>query len=415
MSTVLHHSKALSRKGKTNKQLIEEISHLKSHITTLETSGMESPRKRFHRTYRKNVEEDLRAAKEMAENTLKLKDKFLELVAHDLLAPFISMRGLLNILHDNGSSNFSESQKQTLRVVMGSCENLGAMIEELLKISRVKTGSLQLNSRFFDGYVLPLKAINDLSYLAAKKGIVIENKMSIGTRLFADPVLLGEVIRNLLSNAIKFCHKGGVITFFTPEENCATIAIKDTGIGISKADMENLFKHEVKTSTLGTGGERGTGLGLPLSYDIMEAHGGKLEVESSNGHGSTFYVKLPFLKPTVLLVDDDNLILSLLKNILADLDIDIMEARNGEQALAAIEKKKPHIVISDVKMPIMGGFDFLEKIKGDKNTESIPVIMITADSDMRTRQKAIHLGADDFSTKPMKPHDFIPRVRKYIG
>tara|TARA_Y100000294_G_scaffold170025_1_gene181851 strand:- start:504 stop:1199 length:696 start_codon:yes stop_codon:yes gene_type:complete len=226
--------------------------------------------------------------------------------------------------------------------------------------------------------------------------------------------LFGEVIQNLLSNAIKFCKKGDTIKAFSVKNEGTDIAVSDTGVGIDDWLLNKVFKHEEKTSTIGTGGEKGIGLGLPFCYDIVKAHGGSLAFESVKGKGTTFYAKLPTVRPSILVVDDDLSMRKLLIKKLQSVEANIVEAENGEIALKIIENEEPHLILLDIVMPGIDGFEVLERIRNQIELRSLPVIVITSDNNTETRNRAFHLGANDFITKPIKAEDLIPRVRKFV-
>ncbi|MBI5179162.1 MAG: hybrid sensor histidine kinase/response regulator [Nitrospinae bacterium] len=250
--------------------------------------------------------------------------------------------------------------------------------------------------------------------MAEKKNIAIVNTVPPGTRLYADPSLYGEVLQNLLSNAVKFTREGGTVTLFIPPGEPATLAVRDTGTGITPPLLPKLFRYEEKTSTFGTAGEPGTGLGLPLSHEIIQAHGGSIRVESAAGSGSTFYVAIPPVRPVLLIVEDEGAVRYLMKEYLREADLEIVEAENGRQALATLAEREVHLLLTDLKMPVMDGFELLEAVKKNPKTTRVPVIVITSSSDQKTRQKAFNLGADDYVTKPLNPEDLIPRVRKIL-
>jgi signal transduction histidine kinase len=159
----------------------------------------------------------------------------------------------------------------------------------------LQTGRLKPERKQFDVAMIVIDCIESVMPLANKKEIRIINKIPAATMLFGDPYLIGEVIKNLLGNSIKFCGSDDEITLYIPSGESCTLAVKDSGHGIKESVIKDLFKHDVKTSGIGTAGEWGTGLGLPLSNDIIKAHGGELTVESVLGEGSVFYLKL--LKP----------------------------------------------------------------------------------------------------------------------
>ncbi len=189
----------------------------------------------------------------------------------------------------------------------------------------------------------------------------------------------------------------------------------DTGIGIKDKRLKTLFNYEERTSTVGTSGESGTGFGLPLARDIMKAHGGGLHVESTYSEGSTFYVRLPHVRPNVLIVDDEQIIIDTLKNLLKATDVECLEAVNGNMGQEIAKQKLPHLILLDIFMPDMDGLELLEYIKSNPITRKIPVIVITGDPKIETRDKVFELGADDFITKPFNIEDLIPRVRRFVG
>ncbi len=244
-------------------------------------------------TEKKRAEEELRKAKEKAEDATRLKDKFVALVVHDLRSPLTSLLMSLELIVIDKETPISPRHKEILNIGLRSGRNMAGIIKELLDINRLQTGRMTPDITHVDVYDLAQSMVEDNRHLAEKKGISIVNEVPPNTRFYADSVLYSQVILNLVSNAIKFCKRGDRITLFVPEGTSATLAVMDTGVGISKNILPDIFRHEVKTSTIGTSGEAGTGLGLPLSHEIMRAHGGSLWVESAEGNGSAFYAHLP--------------------------------------------------------------------------------------------------------------------------
>lgn len=366
-------------------------------------------------TRRQATETALRLAKEEAERATQLKDQFVSLVAHDLRGPFTTILGFLNLLDNDKKHPLSKKQKGFLRWVLDSSEKMVQMIDEILNISRLKTGKITPLFRFSNAHFLCETLIENIMPLAEKKGITLQNSVPDNCRIYSDPDLFGEVMRNLLSNAVKFCKNGDQITLLCPDNEPSTLMVKDTGVGISEKRALKLFKLEEKTSTTGTGGEHGTGFGLPFSMDLMKAHGGHLSVESTEGKGSIFYASLPEVIPQVLLVDDDVGFRLLLRNNLKKERVTIFEAENGIRALALLEERSFHLIIGDIQMPGMDGLEFLKELRSKPETKSITTILITGDKSISIREKAFQLGADDFITKPFDYADFLPRVRRFLG
>ncbi len=244
-------------------------------------------------TRRKQSEKELRQARDEAEKSTKLKDDFVSLVAHDLRAPFNSILGMLRLLQSDKSQPMSDRQSVVIKRVLANGENMVNMIDKLLDISRLQAGKIIPRKTRVDAHVVVAASVASLNYIASEKGIRLINNVPFGSEVIADADMLGEVVKNLVSNAIKFCNKDDTITIFIPTGKPATIAVKDTGPGIADDLLDNLFRHDIKTSTIGTDGEFGTGLGLPLSRDIMKAHGGDLIVETGPDKGSVFFAELP--------------------------------------------------------------------------------------------------------------------------
>ncbi|MBI5186565.1 MAG: response regulator [Nitrospinae bacterium] len=365
-------------------------------------------------TQLKQIQENLTVEKNKAEDATKLKDKFISLVAHDLKSPFTAIMGFLQIILNDSARPLHEEHREKFHRILASGKNMLHMIDELLKLSRFQTGILSPVRHFMDARVPIAFSMSSLHYLADKKGIELVNDVPKGTRIYADMDLFPGVIQNLLSNAIKFCRKDDKVTVFVPPGQSDTIAVKDTGTGIPGKFLPDLFKSDAKTSAIGTAGEKGTGLGLPMCHDIVAAHGGSIRVESEEGVGSVFYVQLPCIKPCILIVDDEPVIRELFKKHLSSMDVEIREAENGRDALAVLEKFEPHLIIADLMMPVMDGFELIERLRDLPKAKSTPIIVITNDALSETREKAFRLGADDFVGKAVAVEDLISRVKKYI-
>jgi PAS domain S-box-containing protein len=365
-------------------------------------------------TERKRVEEELIKAKEEAEKATKLKDQFMSLMAHDIKSPIICIAGFLKLVFKDEKHPVHPKHKKVLERVVESCIILENMVNELLELERLQTGNIALKFSFFDGRKVAATAFDKLSHQASEKGIELINDVPEGTRLYADLHLFEQVLLNLVSNAIKFCKEDDRIIFFIPADQRTTLALRDTGTGIDGSILPDLFRHEIKTSTYGNKGEKGTGLGLPHSHDIMKAHGGALAVESKPGEGSTFFARLTHVRPLVLVVDDESDIRWLIKNAIQSMDVDFMEAGNGKEAMEGMEHGTPHLIITDLRMDDMNGFDFIENIKKKTKASNIPIIVLTSDKDIKTRNKVFNMGADDFVTKPISMEDLLPRVRRFL-
>ncbi len=365
-------------------------------------------------TERKHAEEELRKAKENAEEATLLKDKFVSLVSHDLRGPLATMIGFLKLTADDVDAHVSTNTLKRINIAIDSAKRMNDLIEELLSISRLKTGKIQPKLRFLDVNYLVLKVISAFAPMAESKRIILKNDIPDKYRLFADPTLFYQVLQNLVGNAVKFCRAGDHIRIFIPDGKPSTVAVSDSGIGIEPSRATRLFNYEEKTSTTGTAGESGTGLGLPLSRDIILAHGGNLLLESEPGKGATFYAILPDVRPLLLLVEDDAKSTKTIIDMLAPLDVTVITAANGKEGLDIARTQHPHIILSDLIMPVMDGYTFIRELKLDELTRETPVIVLTS-AGLEEREKAFRLGADDFVIKPASDDDLLPRIRRFIS
>ncbi len=364
---------------------------------------------------RKEREMELQKAKNQAEEATKLKDKFVSLVAHDLKSPFTSILGFLRLIHDDQENPLCPKHKELLKRSMLSGNRLVSMIEELLKIGRFRTGKITLQPRFINGNSFTKFVIEQMALMPQEKGIKLINEVPEKMRLFADFHLLHEVFANLLGNAVKFSDTGDKIKVFVPEGRETTIAVQDYGTGISEKAMPNLFRQDIHTTTKGTRGERGSGLGLPYCKEIVSTHGGEITVESTVGKGSTFYVQLPMVKPKVLIVDDEPPLRSLIKAFIEDINVECIEAENGKMAMDMVEQFAPNLVITDLFMPEVDGFKLIDHIRKSSKSPTVPIIAITTDQEMEARNKAFRIGASDFVIKPLAMEDLNPRVQRFVG
>lgn len=366
-----------------------------------------------------NAEAELKRAKERAEEETLLRDKFVSLVSHDLRSPLASVMALMRLIESSlggqGDASSKQTQMDMLKKAINSCGDLIKMIDQLLSISRLKMGSMKPISSFQDARGLAQAAIANMSFHAGSKKITLRNEVSEGVRLYVDRQLTVEVLHNLISNAIKFSHASSTITIFSPEGKPGGIAVRDEGTGIKPNLAPNLFRHDVKTTSVGTSGERGAGLGLPLCKDMMDAHGGSIRVETKEGEGSVFYLEFPQARPLMMVVYDNEEMRHAIKSILTSLDADVIEAENGSAAMASLKTAEPHLIVTDINMPVMDGFALLKNVRNNSRIGKTPVIVVTSDMAAETRDKAIRMGADDFFTTPVDPRDFLPRVSRLVG
>ncbi|MBI5636900.1 MAG: response regulator [Nitrospinae bacterium] len=363
--------------------------------------------------------EEHRKAREEAENATRLKDKFVSLVTHDLKSPLSSLTLGLETLH-NGDA-LSPGDRSFVGKMATHSRELLNLTERLLDLSRLQAGRIIPQKRFINCRGFANAQIGLYKTMAAQKEIAIVNDLPDTMKVYADPDLFGECVKNVLSNAVKFCDKGDTITFFNPSDMPSTIAVKDNGPGIAPEKMPSLFAAEMKMRSLGTAGEKGTGIGLPHTKELMEAHGGTITVESEPGKGSTFFLAFPpSFNVTVLVVDDQEVVRAAIKEHCAGIFPGILEAGNGAEALEIIRNVVPHLIITDINMPVMDGLKFIQQVRNGGLARRVPIIAMTSDESWPTpngmdiRSYCLHIGADDFVNKPVAANDLAPRVNRLL-
>jgi len=246
-------------------------------------------------TERKHAEEEIKLKNEQLLKLNTEKDKFFSIIAHDLRGPFSGFLGLTQVMAEELHS-LTIDQIQVFSVQMkDSASNLYHLLENLLHWSRMQQGLVPFEPKEMELSPIVNVSIDILLESAKNKGIEITSDIPNKTEVFADENMLQTIIRNLVSNAVKFTPKGGFIRVSAKatEDKNIEISIKDTGIGMNQAMVDNLFRLDVRTSRKGTEGEPSTGLGLLLCLEFIKKHGGKIWVESTEGVGSAFYFTIP--------------------------------------------------------------------------------------------------------------------------
>ncbi len=238
-----------------------------------------------------------KAAEEKLIELNSTKDKFFSILAHDLKNPLGSFYSVAELLNDEYDNIPESSKKQYLGIIRDSARQLNSLLENLLTWSRSQRGLISFNPTVFDIYSLADNSIQILQLSASAKRITLLNNVPKDIFVNADMNLVNTIIRNLMSNAIKFTDNGGEIsvTAIDSTSGYVAVAVKDSGIGISKDTIKDLFKIDKSVSTLGTNGESGTGLGLILCREFVEMHNGRIWAESELNVGTTFYFTLPKL------------------------------------------------------------------------------------------------------------------------
>jgi CheY-like chemotaxis protein len=299
-----------------------------------------------------------------------------------------------------------------LSKAVAAAVNTKKLMGKVLGFYRLKIGDLSPSPRFFDAADLAELVIKTFEVEAERRNVKLKNEIPPETDLYADPVLIGYVLHNLASNAVKACDESGMVIMYVPEGESASIAVSDTGKGMEPDTIGRLF--EFRQPESGAVADPGPHLELFLSRELMALHKGLLTCRTKHGEGSVFTARLPHMKPRVLLVEDDKSTRELYRLYLEKKKVEIFEAVNGKEGLEMVRKAKPHLVITDLSMPVMDGFTLLKEIKKNPLTMRIPIMVATVHDSPEITSKAYRLGADDIACKPVDMDEFLETVRRII-
>ncbi|MCI0706976.1 MAG: PAS domain S-box protein [Ignavibacteriae bacterium] len=369
-------------------------------------------------TVRKALEKKLDqylTALKASEDSLKTlnaqKDKLFSILSHDLRSPFSSIIGFTKILQEERETLSEEEQIEFLGFIRQAAEQQLGLVNKLLDWSRFETGRVTVDMKEIKLETIVQKSIDGVQGIAKPKNIHLSSTLRPNLISRGDEQMLMQVFSNLVSNALKFTPHGGSITVNLAEEtnDAWVVGVNDTGAGIPKQDLKKLFKVEEKYTREGLDGEKGTGLGLPVVYEIVQKHSGSITVESEEGKGTTFFVRLPKYSAVegvkVMVVDDENGVRTLHSRYVkrAVPDATVIYAANGEEALELARKYHPTVVVSDYAMPKMDGFEFLTALKKDENLKAIPVLIITGEDSAASKDALRIAGAQAVLSKPIAP------------
>lgn len=369
---------------------------------------------------------DLSAANAELARAARLKDEFLASMSHELRTPLNAILGMSEALQEQVYGPLNENQTGSLRSIEESGRHLLSLINDILDVSKIEAGKLELEIAPLSVESVCLASLRLIRQDAQKKRLRVASSFdSSVTTLLADERRLKQMLVNLLSNAVKFTAEGGEIGLEVcgdTEHEVVHFTVRDTGIGIAAKDMARLFRPFVQLDSSLSRQYPGTGLGLSLVYRMAELHGGSVTVESAVGKGSRFTISLPWQDEIeaplteimefdetevglhlstirrVLLIDDSPTTTAQLTRYLGELGVGTVVYNQGTGAINYVLKMKPDVVILDVLLPGASGWEILEGLKKEPLTQNIPVLIISV---VDNREQALTLGAADCLIKPI--------------
>jgi signal transduction histidine kinase/CheY-like chemotaxis protein/HPt (histidine-containing phosphotransfer) domain-containing protein len=394
----------------------------------------------FFRNLQKNrtYQQVLKKAKAEAENLAKAKEIFVATVSHEMRTPVNAIFGLTEQMLQKTNS---EEMKSDLKVVHKSAEHLIALVNDTLDFSKIESQKLKIEQIDF----LPDEVLAEVFTLhkdsAQKKGIklIIRNEMDKDLVVKGDPIRLKQILINLITNAIKFTNQGQITLAVSNKENpeqkyLLHIEVADTGIGISKGDLHLIFDEFVQLDTDLTLKQRGAGLGLSIVKKLVLLQDGMIEVDSTPGKGTIFTIQIPYRKGNpdnlqkvkteqlaipiwfrklhFLIVDDEEFNLYLIKNILNTWGVSFTEAYYGQEAVDLVLKNSFDLILMDIRMPIMDGYEATKLIL--QHRPSSKIIALTATTKSADVQNMELAGMNTFLQKPFAESDLLFTILKLL-
>ena len=386
---------------------------------------------------RKQVEQELIKAKEVAEKAVFTKDSFLANMSHEIRTPLNAIIGFTDLLEE---TTLTAEQKEFIKNVHTAGDNLLVIINDILDLSKIESGKLVIESVPFNLKETLIHLYDLLKVKADEKKLKFNLTIApdVPEYVMGDKGRVNQILLNLTGNAIKFTEKGEVIISVkkigeTAEKHSIKFSVKDTGIGIQNEKIETIFERFTQAEDSTTRKFGGTGLGLSIVKQLVELLHGEINVESKLGEGSEFNFTLDFLKDSysspqainkpenshnikelsVLLCEDNPLNQHLAKNIIRNFGFSIDVAENGKEGIDLLINNKYDIILMDLQMPVMDGYQTTTYIRNELKS-NIPIIAITAHCLIGEEQKCLDLGMNAYMSKPFKRDELLTQIKEVI-
>ncbi len=389
--------------------------------------------------------EDFKLANINLARALRVKDEFLANMSHELRTPLNAILGLSESLAEQTAGPLNDKQQKYLATVTESGRHLLSLINDILDLAKIDAGQIKLELGKVDIQSVCDASLRMIKQLAQKKNQSISLNVENGLGLmWADERRLKQMLVNLLSNAVKFTPNDGKLgleVHGNADENTVTFTIFDTGIGIKEADLPRLFQSFIQLDSGLARESSGTGLGLVLVAQMARLHGGSAGVISQPGKGSQFSIMLPWepaliaddierlkttgkfrpikLKqgqiPTVLLIEDTEEVVMLISDYLEQNGFKVFTAQDGIEGVNQAELMHPDVILMDIQMPRMDGFEATKKLRSQPAFANTPIIALTALAMANDRERCLAAGMDEYITKPVHLRGLVKIIETFLG
>ncbi len=403
----------------------------------------------------------------------RAKTAFFSNVSHEFRTPLTLMLGPLQDLLARSQTHLSPTAKEQLNLVSRNGARLLRLVNTLLDFSRLEAGRVQPVYQATDLTGFTSELVSVFRSATDKAGLrLIVEASDLGEPVYVDRDMWEKVVLNLISNAFKFTFEGEIAVSVHRTGNMAELRVRDTGVGIPAEAIPKLFERFNRVPNVPSRTHEGSGIGLALVHELVKLHSGSVRVESILGQGSTFIVSIPFgqshivpgqmggsrslsstavgakpfveealrwlpdsadatdeifsvhddllpvpyppasqtaVRPRVLVADDNSDMRQYLSRLLSE-QYEVETVADGQAALQAVHKERPDLIVSDVMMPILDGFELLKVLRSDEETRTIPVVLLSARAGEDSRVEGIQAGADDYLIKPFSARELLARV-----
>ncbi len=440
-------------------RIINRIHHVVDSIQEISTGKYNSRlRTDGHREISELSHEINKMAMEI-EKREQLKDDFMANTSHELRTPLLGIIGLAESLIDGSTGPLSPQTKNQLSMISASGNRLSKLINDILDTAKLKNEDLVLTTKPIDLKPLVDVVFNLLHPLLKGKNVKLNNHISPRIPLIeGDEERVFQIFFNLIGNAIKFTENGIVSISAEVKEKWVKVFVEDSGIGISSVDLDSIFRSFKQVDSTSEKHYGGTGLGLSITRYLVELHGGQIGVTSQPQEGTVFHFTLPVsmhktanssTNPSIvssnriintpdfepgkkhksldengdvtnqrtyhiLVVDDDPVNLQVISGYLSSTQYSVTTMTSGQEALEHIARHKPNLILLDIMMPIVSGFEVCRQIRKRYSIDELPVIFLTAKNQVSDLLEGFSSGANDYITKPFLKNELLVRIERHL-